>query len=91
MDDNGEIATAFEQLRAQLTAAQESSFGSIPEIEPVELAPYLSRPRAAGSLGGLLRAGVASWSSPGGRKRSAFWNAGETGLLRLTQTLQRCW
>ena len=32
---------------------------AIPEVEPVELAPYLSRPRPSGSLGGLLRADAA--------------------------------
>lgn len=30
--------------------------GSVPELEPVELAPYLARQHPVGSLGGLLRA-----------------------------------
>jgi len=33
--------------------------GRIPECEPVELAPYLSRTQTVGSLGGLLRADAA--------------------------------
>jgi len=31
----------------------------VPDVEPVELAPFLARPQAAGSLGGLLRADAA--------------------------------